>query len=198
MWSTPTVTFDVKVALKATAIALNSSSKVPDKKYRVSDNALEVALPTFSITEPEAYVDTVYSLESNPSFVSIITKSDGTKVISIHTTNVADSNPGIYDITIRFKDNYSQISATDTFRLTLSCVTAINKVTDVAWTGVVYYLSKDAITRSPTNSFTLTPAGCRNDLTFTVTQADSTALPSPTISFTGTQVVVHDTNLLAE
>lgn len=64
--------------------------------------------------------------------------------------------------------------------LTVSCVRTItpNPLSDVA-----YWISDPAIIRSPT--YALSPAGCPNELVFSVTQADLSTLPA-SITFDAT------------
>jgi hypothetical protein len=56
----------------------------------------------------------------------------------------------------------------------VSCVQTIAPASALA--DVVYYISETAITRTP--AFILTPIGCPNELTYVVTLANGSALPS--------------------
>lgn len=95
----------------------------------------------------------------------------GNPKIQISTSNIADT--GIYSIDVIYTDNYSGLSKTDTFILTVSCVSSIAPLASL--TPVVYYITDPAILTYP--KYVLTPAGCPNELVFTVKLSSGSPLP---------------------
>ena len=79
--------------------------------------------PIFAVTPTDADVSYSYSLVNAPLFVTLVPQGAGSSKISIVTTSSAHT--GIYTIGYKITEGFSSISITDTFVLTVQCVTDI-------------------------------------------------------------------------
>jgi hypothetical protein len=114
-----------------------------------------------------------------------VTIAGSPQKIQIYSTNPA--NTGTYTITIVTTETISgNLTDTRSFTLQVNCVTAITP--SPALGTVTYYITDTATTITPT--YSLTPSGCPNLLTFTVTQADNSALPS-SITYSSGTISIH-------
>jgi hypothetical protein len=129
----------------------------------------------YSFVPSNAILNVEYSLVSPPSFVSLVL-SGGTWV-KVETTNTAHT--GSYVIEVKTIDHESSLWRTNSFTLVVSCVRQIDITAPLS--SVVYYITDLAIKRYPT--YNLTPAGCPNELVYTVTLQNDSALPG-SITFT--------------
>lgn len=165
---------------------------MPDNTYLISDPAKSLTVPLYMVVPANANIKCKYTLgASTPAFVSLVGDLYALPVISIYTTDVTKT--GVYSIDVIYTDEYSGLLRTDTFVLTVSCVRTIS--TSSSLTDVMYYISDPAITRNP--SYVLTPAGCPNELTYQVTQADGSALPGSIVFSSSTKIIsVYETNWL--
>ena len=92
-----------------------------------------------------------------------------------------------------YTDTYSGLTKTDTFVLTVSCVTSITPLAPLA--PVVYYITDPAIYSYP--KYQLSPVGCPYELVFTVKLQNGSPLPgSLTFDNTRTEenISVYETN----
>jgi hypothetical protein len=128
---------------------------------------------------------------SAPAFVTLVGDPFGSPQIRIETLNIADT--GIYSIDVIYTDTYSGLTKTDTFVLTVSCVSSIAPLSTLV--DVLYYITDPAINSYP--KYVLTPAGCPNELVFSVKLKDGSPLPS-SIQFNNTPaaetISVYETN----
>jgi hypothetical protein len=141
-------------------------------------------VPQYTIVAANANVNCYYYLASGtPAFVTLDGDPYNSPKIKVSTTDVAHT--GVYSITIFFKDNFSGLVRSDTFELTVSCVRAI--ALRASLTNINYWITDTVQTRTPL--YDLTPSGCPNELTYTVTLANLAALPHQ-ISFDSSTKVI--------
>jgi hypothetical protein len=100
------------------------------------------------------------------------------------SNNVLDT--GIYSIDVTYTDTFSGIQKTDTFVLTVFCVSSIQKLNTVA--PVVYFITDPTISVS-LPAYSITPSDCPYEIQVTsVTLVDDSALPNA-IVFDGVNTV---------
>lgn len=147
---------------------------------------------------PDTVESWIYTSASATARTSTRLKADTNweDKIVISTTNVA--HLGEHTVTINLIETFSGIEKKVEFKLKVICVTDVNTVTDPLWTAINYFISKPEETRAPAASFSVTPAGCPNQLSYVVTLGDGSALPNPKISFADGKIKVYETNFAKE
>jgi len=181
-------TLQLTVKIYATDMNLVPSSIIAPQNYLISDSPLVLLAFQYSFVPNNAILNVEYSLVSPPSFVSLVL-SGGTWV-KVETTNTAHT--GSYVIEVKTIDHESSLWRTNSFTLVVSCVRQIAITAPLS--SVVYYITDLAIKRYPT--YNLTPAGCPNELVYTVTLQNDSPLPG-SITFTSganPTISVEETN----
>ena len=85
------------------------------------------------------------------------------------------SNTGLYTITIKTTETNSGLTDTKSFTLLVTCVTAVTP--SISMAPITYFIGDTSIgTLIP--AYTLTPPGCPNELTYSVTMSNNSVLPS--------------------
>lgn len=158
--------------LRANGLNIIAGTEVADLTYRVSSPAVLLNVPEYTIQPANANINCFHALGAlTPAFVSLVGDPFGSPKIQIMTSTIADT--GIYSIDVIYTDEYSGLTKTDTFVLTVSCVSSIAPLAQL--TDVIYYITDPAIFSYP--KYVLTPAGCPNELIFTVKLQDGSSLP---------------------
>lgn len=116
----------------------------------------------------------VYSLDpSTPAFVTLVPNANGNPTIEIISSSNDDL--GVYTITIILTEVFSGIKVTESFTLTVSCVTSISQYNVLS--PVIYFI-RDAEMVIPIPSYSITPSTCPMELLYSAAQADDSPLPN--------------------
>lgn len=129
--------------------------------------------PTFAVTPMDADVKYSYSLVTAPPFVTLIAQTGTSSKVSIVTSSTAHT--GVYTIGYTITEVFSTLSITDSFVLTIQCVTLIEQLSSVS--PQVYYINDPAAVVS-IPLYTLTPATCPYELAYAAALANGNSLPS--------------------
>ena len=135
----------------------------------------------YSHSPSDREVDFDYELVSPPSFVSM------DKTGEQHTVKVATSShghTGVYTVEVKVTEKLSGLTDSQKFTLTVSCVKTVSAKDTVSQS--IYYISDDA-KEVDLDGYDVTPSQCPNQIEYSVTQSDGSALPdSIQISSDGT------------
>lgn len=82
---------------------------------------------------------------------------------------------GVYTVVIQVFEEYSAITKTFSFVLTVSCVNTVTSTSSIA--DQLYYIGDPKIS-IPVPTYALTPSACPLELTYLVKQVSGVALPS--------------------
>ena len=92
---------------------------------------------------------------------------------------------GVHVVTVGVFEEYSQITKTFSFNLTVTCVRSITTASTI--NDVIYYVGDPKIdTGIP--SYSITPSGCSPEVIYSVQLADGSALPL-SIAFDGSTII---------
>lgn len=160
--------------LEITSIDIDPLTAISDQVYKVSDPALSLPVPQFIPTPALATTAYTYSvITPTPAFVTIIGGTDESSQIQIVSSSEADT--GIHTVTIQTYEEYSQITKTSSFQLTVSCIQQLITATFIP--NKTYYIGDPQISFAvPT--FTLLPSACPSEINYSVLQGDGSALPA--------------------
>ena len=114
----------VTVRLRATSLVLIAGTEVSDLTYLVGSTAVLFDVPEYQVLPVNANTNCLHALgASTPAFVTLDGDPYGSPQIKVETTDVNDT--GVYSIDVTYTDTFSGIQHTDTFELTVSCVSQI-------------------------------------------------------------------------
>jgi len=104
----------------------------------------------------------VYSLDpSTPAFVTLASNVNGNPTTDIITSSNDDL--GVYTITIIITEVFSRIKVTESFTLTVSCVTSISQYNVLS--PVIYFI-RNADMAIPIPLYSITPSTCPMELLY--------------------------------
>lgn len=145
---------------------------IPDQTYKVSATEVVLNVPTYDKTPSNADVSYSWTITLSPTPTSTVASIVNTNQVKILTTDPAKT--GIYTATLTLTEDYSHLTRTTTFKITVSCLTSITAPSALTDT---YYISDSAQTLQIPD-FTRTPSGCPHELTYTVALSPSGSLPA--------------------
>jgi hypothetical protein len=125
------------------SITIVSGTEISDLNYLVGSPQVLLDVAQYTLDPPNADRFFSYTVSASPTaaFVSVVELTSGVFKVKILTADSADT--GTYTVDVKFKENYSGLTHTNTFVLTVSCVQSIAVGSSMA--PVLYYISDPAI-----------------------------------------------------
>jgi fructose-specific component phosphotransferase system IIB-like protein len=158
----------------ATDLVLVAGTAIANQNYLIGDPALLLTVPTYTIVPSNADISITWTLgASTPSFVTVVQPSAGVYKVQIVTASSAST--GIYTIELNFNEQFSSIKRMTTFVLTVSCVRSISMLSTVP--PALYYIN-DPFIDVIVPLYTIGPASCPYELTYSANLANGSALPN--------------------
>jgi hypothetical protein len=158
----------------ATDLVIVAGSEIADLNYLIGEPAVILDVPVYSIVPADADIWLDYTLDAGtPSFVSILQPVPGDFKVRIETASSAST--GIYTISLTFHEQFSTLTRTTSFELTVSCVRMIDMLSSVS--PALYYIN-DPFIDVIIPSYSLGPATCPYELTYSAALADGSPLPN--------------------
>lgn len=164
-------TVAVVTADVATDIVPDISTYIKDQEYMIGEKELLLDVPTYKVEPAGSDQNLEWKLgKSTPDFVTLVQDSTGVWKIRVKTD---EAKGGLYTISLRLHEEFSDINKDTTFELKVGCVTALvlGRVKNVE-----YFIKDTAASRAPVT--TITPSVCpQSGLVYSAT-VDGKALPS--------------------
>ena len=141
-------------------MVLVEGTELEDVNYTITFPKVVLNSPKYDILPVDADRKLVYSLDPlTPAFVTLSPNANGNPTIEIISSSNEDL--GVYTITIFLTEVFSGIKVTESFTLTVSCVTSISQY-NVLSPANYYIRDADMVIHIP--SYSLTPSTCPKEL----------------------------------
>ena len=188
MNSSDTFTITIAPPTLATSITIVTGTEISDLTYLVGSPQVLLNVPQYTIEPSNANRLISYSVSSSPpaDFIAIVEPTPRVFKVQILTFDAAVT--GIYTVDVTYTENYSGLTSSDTFILTVSCVKSL--AIGSSMSPVLYYISDPAID-SAIPLFKQTPSACPYELQYSMTLADGSPLPNAIslVAVSGTQTI---------
>jgi hypothetical protein len=155
-------------------LVLVEGTELEDLNYTIYSPKVVLDVPKYEVFPVDADKKLVYSLDpSTPAFVTLVPNANGELTIQIISSSNDDL--GVYTITVILTEAFSGIKVTESFTLTVSCVT---KISQYYFLSPVIYFIRDADIVISIPSYSITPNTCPMELLYSASQADDSPLPN--------------------
>ncbi len=118
-------------------LVIIETTALEDLIYTIVSPKVMLDVPKYDVFPANADRKLVYSLEpSSLAFVTLVSNANGNPTIEIISNS--NNDLGVYTITVILKEVFSGVTATQSFTLTVSCVTSISQYNVLS--PVIYFI----------------------------------------------------------
>ena len=132
----------------AEQLVLVEGTELEDLNYTIVSPKVVLNVPKYEVFPANADRKLVYSLDpETPVFVTFFPNANGNPTIEIISNS--NNDLGVYTITVILEEAFSGLTVTESFTLTVSCVTSISQYNVLA--PVIYFIREaDSVIPIPT------------------------------------------------